>query len=122
MTRGRLICRSLITPDLAMVLGDTDLDDSVSNITDDTTMLTTSLAAKPVAWSDVAGSYELAFGHAVPVSQTRRLKRGFLSDIDTVANKVQSATKGDYNKTKSASLRLDAGHQNQRVNIFTDHK
>ena len=96
----------------------TDLDDSISNVTEDTATLNTYLAAQAVAWSDVGGSYDLNFGHAVSVSQAHRPKRSFSSDIDHVHN----AAEGDYNKTKSANFRLDAGQQNQRVNIFTDPK
>ena len=67
----------------------------ISNFTNDRTTLTTSLAARAVSWADVAGSYEMDFGHEVPVTQAHRLKRSWLE--------------GNYNRNHSSNFNLSAG-------------
>ena len=85
--------------------------DSVTNMTQDAATLTTTLTAQAVPLSDVAGSYNLDFGHPVAVPQAHRLKRSF-----------GKAILGDFEKSESADFPIDAGRQNQRVNVFTDSK
>lgn len=87
-----------------------DLFDSVTNITEEATTLTSSLAAKAVPLSDVASSYNLEFGHAMPIQQAHRLTRS-LKTIE-----------GDFDKTESAKHIINAGQPNERINIFTDSK
>ena len=104
-------------------LGKTDLEDSVSNISDDTATLTTSLAAKAIALSDVAGSYDLDVGHAIPVSQAHRLKRGLFNDIDHDGEEIFNSTSGNLDKDiNSFSVNVSAGHQGQRFSVFNDPK
>lgn len=99
------------------------MDDSVSNITDDTATLTTSLAAKAVALSDVAGSYDLDLGHAVPTSQAHRLKRGLLSDIDQDGEEISNSTSGSLDQDiNNFSVNISAGQQGQRLSVYTDPK
>lgn len=111
-----------------------DLVDSVSNITEDTATLTTALAAQLVPWSQVAGSYEIEFGHATTTPQAHHLKRGLWTDaentgddaedagedVENAGRNVLNATEGNFNKSESASSSISAGHQNQRTTIFTD--
>ncbi|KAL9134514.1 MAG: hypothetical protein Q9175_004305 [Cornicularia normoerica] len=79
----------------------------VSNITNNAATLTTYLAAQAVPWSDVAGSYELEFGHAVPVPHAHRLKRSVLE--------------GNVNDTTTTfSFNISTGQPGQRTNIPTD--
>lgn len=103
------------------MLAKTDLDDSVSNVTDDTATLTTSLAAQVVALSDIAGSYDLDLGHAVPLSQARRIKRGLLGDIDQDGEEISNSTSGNLdNDIGSFSVDISAGQQGQRRSIYND--
>lgn len=92
-------------------VADADLIDGISNITEATATLTTSLSAKAVPLSEVAGSYELGFGHVIPTKQARQLQdRGLLHD----------AIKGETNDSSSANFPISKGQPNQRMNIFTD--
>ena len=69
-----------------------------------------------MAWSEVAGSYDLTLGDAAPVPQIDRLKRGFVDDIkDTV-----DWAKGDFNVSRARSFLMEAGQPNERTNIFSD--
>lgn len=108
MIRGNLICELFMMRSVSIrLLSSTDLGDSVSNITNDAATLTTYLAAQAVPWSDVAGSYELEFGHPVPVPQAHRLKRSVLE--------------GNVNDTTTTfSFNISTGQPGQRTNIPTD--
>ena len=108
-----------MTPDVPALLAKTDLDDSVSKITDDISTLTTSLAAEAVAMSDVAGSYDLEIGHAVPVSQAHSLKRGFLRDGEEILNSTSGNLDQDVN---SFSVNISAGQQGERFSVYTNPK
>lgn len=115
MIRGSLMCQYSMVPDVDVLLGDTDRVYSVSNITEDATTLTSSLAAQAVPWSEVAGSYDLDFGHAISIPQAHRLKqRGLWGDAGHFLT-------GNLNDTsETISFNISAGQQGQRTNIYTD--
>lgn len=100
--RGRLICKYPVF-NIARYMARADLVNSVSNVTDDATTLTTSLGAQAVPWSEVAHSYDLTFGQTAPVSQGQLIKRG----VHT-------------HEFKSVNFNISAGQQDQRFNIYTD--
>lgn len=102
--RGRLICQYMLF-NIMRFTARADLVNSVSNITDDATTFTTSLAAQAVPWSEVAHSYDLTFGQAAPVFQDQLVKRG----VHT-------------HEFKSVNFNVGAGQQGQRFNIYTDPK
>ena len=81
-----------------------DLLDRISNLTNDGATLTTSLAARAVNWTDVAGSYEMDFGHKVPMPQAGGLKRSF------------------WEGNHTSSFNISAGTQGLRSNIYTGHE
>ena len=85
-----------------------DLFYRISNVTNDRVTLTTSLSARAVNWPEIAGSYEMDFGHEIPVPQAHRLKRGRLDGI--------------YNRNHSSNFNISAGTQGLRKNIYTDHE
>lgn len=107
-----------------------DMVDSVSNITEDDVTLTTSLAARMVPWSEVAGSYELNFGHAISIHQHKHLRdRNWWDNVENAGNDTENAAEaaldtaeGNYNKSQSASFPISAGQPNQRTTIFTDSR
>ena len=106
---------------VAILLAKTEVDDSVSNITDNTTTLTTSLATQAVALSDIAGSYDLDLGHVARVSQSHRMKRGLLSDIDQDGDEILNSTSGNLDHDiNSFNVDISAGQQGQRRSIYTD--
>ncbi|CAF9942270.1 MAG: hypothetical protein ALECFALPRED_009642 [Alectoria fallacina] len=102
----------------------------VSNITEDDVTLTTSLAARMVPWSEVAGSYELNFGHAISIHQHKHLRdRNWWDNVENAGNDTENAAEaaldtaeGNYNKSQSASFPISAGQPNQRTTIFTDSR
>ena len=85
-----------------------DLLYRISNVTNDRVTLTTSLAARAVDWTDVAGSYEMDFGHKVATPQANPLKRGLLD--------------GSYNKNSNSNVNISAGTPGLRKSIYTDHE
>lgn len=89
---------------------------SVDNITDDAGTWTTSLAAKAVAWSEIAGSYDLTFAHTSPVPQADRLRRGLEDDATLLAD----ALKGEVNVSRTKNFLINAGQPNERRNILND--
>lgn len=102
-------------------LVDTYLVESISNITDDTATLNLSLAAQAVPWSDVGGSYELDFGHAIPIRQPQQLQgRSWWDNAKNAGNDALNTTEGNLDETKNASFLLSAGQQNKRTTIYTD--
>ena len=93
----------------------------ISEIIEDTPALTTYLNAKPAPWSDVAGTYDLDFGQAIPYQKPQRVKeRGFWGDIENVGKDVLDAATGSVDLSKTVNFPMDIGHQGQRTNIFTD--
>ena len=69
-----------------------------------------------MAWSEVAGSYDLTFGHSAPVPQADHLRRDLLGDVTDVVN----AGKGDVNMSHTKSFSMNAGKPNERRNILND--
>lgn len=66
---------------------------------------TTSLVAKAIPWSEVAGSYDLEFGKAAPIPQANRVKRNVIN--------------GKFDKSKTITFSINAGTPNKRTNIYT---
>lgn len=95
----------------------------ISEIVEDTAALTTYLNAKPVPWSDVAGTYDLDFGQAIYYQSPQSIKgRGFWGDIENVGKDVLDAATGNADLSKTVDFPLNIGQQGQRTNIFTDDK
>lgn len=66
----------------------------ISNIREDTATLTTYLTAKIAPWSDVAGTYEMDFGKAIPFKQPNQLQtRGLWDDIKGVVTGAENDIK-----------------------------
>lgn len=95
----------------------------ISQVTEDSAALTTYLSAKPAPWSDVAGSYDLDFGQAIPYQNTQRTKeRSFWGDIENVGKAVLDASTGNADLSKTVNFPMDVGEHGQRMNIYTDDK
>ena len=107
---------------LLCFLANGDLVDSVSNIKDRTATLTISLAAQAVLLSDVAGSYELEFGHAISIRQSQQPQgRSLLGNAENTGDSVLNSAEGNVNQsTQSYSFNIGAGQEGQRSNIFAD--
>jgi len=96
---------------------------SISKITEDPAKLTTLLTARTAPWSDVAGTYDLDFGQAMPYQKPPQLKqRGLWGDIMNVGKDVLNAAEGNADLSKSVTFDVSVGHQGQRTNIYTDDK
>ena len=110
MVGGRewLMCEYSSSVKLGMLI----LEGSVSNITDDSSTRTTTLAAEAMPLSEVAGSYELAFGQISSPQPATSRKRSLWDDV-----------KGDFDPTsQTVSFNINAGQRNQRTIIYTDPK
>ena len=95
----------------------------ISKITEDAAALTTYLNAKPAPWSEVAGTYDMDFGHAIPYQHPQRVKeRGFWGDIENVGNDVLDAATGSADVSKTVNFPMNIGQQGQRMNIYTDYE
>jgi len=95
----------------------------ISKITEDTTALTTYLTAQTAPWSDVAGTYDIDFGQAIPYQKPQQLReRGFWGDIVNVGKDVLNAATGSADLSKSVNFPMNIGQQGQRTNIYTDDK
>ena len=93
----------------------------ISKIIEDTPALTTYLDAKPAPWSDVAGTYDLDFGQAIPYQKSQRFKeRGLWGDIENVGKDVLDTATGSIDLSKTVNFPMNIGQQGQRTNIFTD--
>lgn len=77
----------------------------VTSIREDNVSLTTYLAAEPAPWSDVAGTYDLDFGHMVTRPEPLQQR---------------SWRNGDLDETKTADLDLNFGHPHEKTAIWPD--
>ena len=120
----------------------------INKVTEDTKDLTTFLEAQAAPWSDVAGTYDLDFGKAVPYKHPPTLKgRGIWGDITggvsavgnaiggaanaiggavengakTVANVAGDIINGDASLSKSVTFSMAAGQEGKVTNIYTDY-
>ncbi len=95
----------------------------ISKITEDTTALTTYLTAQTAPWSDVAGTYDIDFGQAIPYQKPQQLReRGFLGDIVNFGKDVLDAASGSADLSQSVKFPMNIGQPGQRTNIYTDDK
>ncbi len=74
-------------------------------------MLTTHLTAQPVPWSDVAGTYDLEFGHLMPIQRHKQHKERSLFDC----------TDGDCDLDGDSSFNFEIGKRGERAKLFHDH-
>ena len=70
-----------------------------------------------MAWSEVAGSYKLSFGHTASIPRADRLRRGFVDDAKNIGKDIKH---GDFDESGRNSFSLDAGQPNERRNILSD--
>ena len=75
--------------------------------------LTTYLVAEPAPWSDIAGSYDLDYGHLIthPNNLQRRgnSKRGLVDWL-----------KGNFDVIKEGDLHTKFGHRDKSQNLWHD--
>lgn len=95
----------------------------ISRITEDTAAFTTHLAAQVAPWSDVAGTYDLDFGQAIPYQKPQSLReRSSWGDIVNLGKDVLDAATGSADLSKTVKFPMNIGQQGQRTNIYTDYK
>lgn len=94
---------------------------SISKITEDSTTLTTYLNAQTAPWSDIAGTYDLDFGQAIPYQKPQQIReRSLWGDIKNVGKDVLNTAEGNVDLSKSVTFDVSVGQQGQRTNIYTD--
>lgn len=99
---------------------DTDRLHRISNVAEDVASLTTHLTAHTAPWSDVARSYDMDFGHAIPFQRSQPSKRSLWGDIVNVGKDVLNTVEGNADLTKSVAFDMSVGQQGQKTNIYTD--
>lgn len=90
-----------------------DNSHSISSINEDSSTFTTHLSAQPAPWSDVAGTYELNYGH-VKLDQPRQ-KRGFWHHI-------KDDISGNFDITKEHDTNIQAGTPGKVDEIYRDDR
>ena len=104
-------CRSLIT----LI--------RVSKVVEDSADLTIRMTTKVAQWSEVAGSYDLDFGKAIPRIPGQKLRtRGFWGDIVDVGKGAVKAAQGDFDLDKDVTFNVAVGQPGKKTNIYTDTK
>lgn len=98
-------------------------DFRVSSVKEDAADLTISMKTKVTEWSEVAGSYDLDFGKAIPHKPSPNLKpRGFWGDIANVGEGALDALQGTTDISRSVTFDVDVGKSGEKTNIYTDNK
>ncbi len=115
----------------------------ISKIIEDVATSTTYLTAQPVPWSDVAGTYDMDFGKAIPFTRPNHLQsrglwgditgavKGAVNDVKSGVDDVTSGVKkaasdignlvtGNLDLSKSVSFGMNAGTPSQKTQLFTD--
>ena len=95
----------------------------VSSVAEDAADLTIEMKTQLTQWSEVAGSYDLDFGKAIPKTSPKRLKpRGFWGHIVNVGKDALEAAQGNAELSKSVNFDVDVGKSGEKSNIYTDDK
>ncbi|KAL8795435.1 MAG: hypothetical protein Q9195_002024 [Heterodermia aff. obscurata] len=95
----------------------------VSSVQEDAADLTIKMKTKVAKWSEVAGTYDLDFGKAIPHQRSQKLKpRGFWGDIAHVGEGALDALQGNTDLSRSVTFDVDVGKSGQTTNIYTDDK
>ena len=95
----------------------------VSKIIEDTAALTTYLTAQPAPWADVAGTYDLDIGQAIPYQKPNKTqKRGLWGDIVNVGKDVLDAATGSFDLSKTLNFPINIGQQSQTTPIYDNEE
>ena len=94
-----------------------DLVYRISNIKEDVSTFTTYLTAQPAPWSDVAGTYDMDFGKAIPFTRPNQLQsRGLWGDItgavSGAVSDVKSGVDDVVNGAKTVASDIESGADN----------
>ncbi|KAL8897321.1 MAG: hypothetical protein Q9207_007269 [Kuettlingeria erythrocarpa] len=88
----------------------------ITNIREEQDSLTTFLTAEKAPWSDVAGTYDLDFGRAIPAAKTTRrrglfdsIKKGVAKVGDAVGKVGNAVINGDADFSKSITFPVNVG-------------
>ena len=93
----------------------------ISNIRDEASTLTTFLTAQVAKFSEVAGTYDLDFGHTLtPTASNSPARRDFISDATKAIDKTVNDFKhlGNFNLDKTETFSVAAGTPNTATNIL----
>lgn len=95
----------------------------VSKVTEDSADLTIRMTTTVAEWSDVAGTYDLDFGKAMPRDPAQKLKhRGLWGDIVDVGRGALDAAQGNADVDKDVTFNVAVGQPGKKTNIYTDTK
>ena len=70
------------------------------------------------SWSEVAGTYDLDFGHAMPYQNPTTRPRSFLGDVENIGKDVLNAAEGNFEGAPPKTFNVDVGSPGTRTQIY----
>lgn len=90
----------------------------MSKVTDDTTNLAIDMTTTIAPWSEVAGTYDIDFGQAIPYNRPIVEPRGFLGDVVNIGKDVLDAAQGNFDQGLPVSFDVDVGTPGTKHQIY----
>ena len=94
----------------------------VSKVIDDATNLAINMTTTPTSWSEVAGTYTLDFGQAIPYQQSPTIKntkpRSFLGDLENIGKDVLNAAEGNFEQSLPMTFDVDVGKPGAKTQVY----
>ena len=69
-------------------------------------------------WSEVAGTYDIDFGQAIPYQKPNVSRRGFLGDIINVGKDVLDAAQGNFENALPVNFPVSLGTPGTKTEIY----
>ena len=69
-------------------------------------------------WSEVAGTYDIDFGQAIPYQKPSVNPRGFLGDIINVGKDVLDAAQGNFEQALPVNFPVNLGTPGTKTEIY----
>ena len=90
----------------------------VSRVTDEPTNLTINMTTAVASWSEVAGTYDIDFGQAIPYQKPTAQPRSFLGDVVNIGKDVLDAAQGNLDQSLPVTFNVDVGTPGAKTEIY----
>ena len=94
----------------------------VSKVIDNATTLAIEMTVIIASWSEVAGTYDIDFGHAIPHHKSAVESRGFLGDVASIGKDVLDAAQGNLDQDLPVTFDVNVGSPGVRTKIYQNPK
>ena len=71
-----------------------------------------------VSWSEVAGTYDIDFGQAIPYQKPAAQPRSFLGDVVNIGKDVLDAAQGNLDQSLPVTFNVDVGTPGAKTDIY----